>query len=144
MKSIKFKIAWDVLTLQFSFPMILAKSSSTLTKFYVTQSSVWNPVHLKHFAPTALTSYIIYLNKHRFHLYWGILHIRSQWPRGLRRRSAAARLPRLWIRIPPGAWMSVCCECCVLSDRGLCVKPISRPEESHQVCVCVSVTMKPR
>ena len=30
---------------------------------------------------------------------------RSQWPRGLRRRSAAARLLRLWVRIPPGAWM---------------------------------------
>jgi len=28
---------------------------------------------------------------------------RSQWPRGLRRRSAAARLLRLWVRIPPGA-----------------------------------------
>ena len=32
---------------------------------------------------------------------------RSQWPRGLRRRSAAARLLRLWVRIPPGAWMFV-------------------------------------
>ena len=27
---------------------------------------------------------------------------RSQWPRGLRRRSSAARLLRLWVRIPPG------------------------------------------
>jgi hypothetical protein len=27
---------------------------------------------------------------------------RSQWPRGLRCRSAAARLLRLWVRIPPG------------------------------------------
>ena len=27
---------------------------------------------------------------------------RSQWPRGLRRRSAAARLLRFWVRIPPG------------------------------------------
>ena len=35
---------------------------------------------------------------------------RSQWPRGLSRRSAAARLLRLRVRIPPGAWMSVCCE----------------------------------
>ena len=39
---------------------------------------------------------------------------RSQWPCGLRRRSAAARLLRLWVRIPPGAWMSVvsvvCCQ----------------------------------
>ena len=33
---------------------------------------------------------------------------RSQWPRGLRRRSSAARLLRLWVRIPPGAWMFVC------------------------------------
>ena len=32
---------------------------------------------------------------------------RSQWPRGLRRRSAAARMLRLWVRIPPGAWMFV-------------------------------------
>ena len=40
---------------------------------------------------------------------------RSQWPRGLRRRSMAARLLRLWVRIPPGAWIFVCCECCVLS-----------------------------
>jgi len=40
---------------------------------------------------------------------------RSKWLRGLRRRSAAARLLRLWVRIPPVAWMSVCCDCCVLS-----------------------------
>ena len=38
---------------------------------------------------------------------------RSQWPRGLMRRSAATRLLRLWVRIPPGAWMFVCCEFCV-------------------------------
>ena len=43
-----------------------------------------------------------------------ILIGRSQWPRGLRRMSSAARLLRLWVRIPPGAWMSVvsavCCQ----------------------------------
>ena len=32
---------------------------------------------------------------------------RSQWPRGLRYRSAAARLLRLWVRIPPEACLSV-------------------------------------
>jgi len=42
---------------------------------------------------------------------------RSQWPRDLRRRSTAARLLRSWVRIPPRAWMFVCCECCVLSGR---------------------------
>jgi len=32
--------------------------------------------------------------------------------------------------------MSVCCECCVLSSRGLCDELITRPEESYQLwCV---------
>jgi len=35
---------------------------------------------------------------------------RSQWPCGLRRRFAAARLLKSWVRIPPGAWMFVCCD----------------------------------
>ena len=62
------------------------------------------------------------------------------WPRGLRRTSAAARLLRLWVRIPPGAWMSVCCECCVLSGRGLCDELITHPEESYRLwCVLVCV-----
>ena len=63
---------------------------------------------------------------------------RSQWPRGLRRRSAAARLLRSWVRIPPWAWMFVCSECCVLSGRGLCDELITRPEESYRLwCVVV-------
>ena len=63
---------------------------------------------------------------------------RSQWPRGLRRRSAAARLLGLWVPIPLGAWMCVCCECCVLSGRGLCNELITRPEESYRLwCVVV-------
>ena len=58
---------------------------------------------------------------------------RSQWPCGLRRRSAAARLLRSWVRIPLGAWMFVCCEYCVLSGRGLCDELITRPEESYRL-----------
>ena len=58
---------------------------------------------------------------------------RSQWPRGPRRRSSAARLLRLWVRIPPGTWTFVCCECCVLSGRGLCDGLVTRPEESYQM-----------
>ena len=51
---------------------------------------------------------------------------------------AAARLLRLCVRIPPGAWMSVWCECCVLSGRGLCDELITRPEESYRLwCVVV-------
>ena len=72
-----------------------------------------------------------------------VLKRRSQWPRGLRRRSAATRLLRLWVRIPPGEWMFVCCKCCVLSGRGLCDELVSRPEESYRlwcVVVCDLVT----
>jgi len=63
---------------------------------------------------------------------------RSQWSRGLGRGSAEARLLGLRFRIPPGALRSVFCDCCVLSGRGLCVRPITRPEESCGVwCVWV-------
>jgi len=37
----------------------------------------------------------------------------SEWPRVLRRRSVAARLLGLWVRIPLGAWISLSCEICV-------------------------------
>ena len=63
------------------------------------------------------------------------MHRRSQWPRYLMRRSAADRLLRLWVRIPPGA----CCKCCMLSGRGLCDELITRPEEYYRlwyVVVC--------
>jgi hypothetical protein len=70
---------------------------------------------------------------------------RSQWPRGLRRGTAAAILLVLWVRIPPVSWMSVSCDCCVLSGRGLCVGLITCPEESYRVwCVSVIVIVKPR
>ena len=72
---------------------------------------------------------------------------RSQWPRGPRRRSLAARLLRLWVRIPPGAWIFVCCECYILSGRGLCDGLIIRSEESYRmwrVVVCDQETSKMR
>jgi len=47
--------------------------------------------------------------------------------------SAAARLLRSWVRISPGAWMFVSCECYVLSGRGLCDELITRPEESYRL-----------
>ena len=33
--------------------------------------------------------------------------------------------------------MSVSCECCVLSGRGLCNEPIPRPEKSYRVFVSI-------
>ena len=58
---------------------------------------------------------------------------RSKWPRGLRRGIAAARLLGLWVRIPPTTWMSVSCECYVLSGGCPCFGLIIRPEESYRV-----------
>jgi hypothetical protein len=50
----------------------------------------------------------------------------------------AAHLLRSWVRIPPGAWIFVCCECRVLSGRGLRDELITRPEESYRLwCVVV-------
>ena len=54
-------------------------------------------------------------------------------------RPQAAHLLRSWVRIPPGAWIFVCCECRVLSGRGLCDELITRPEEPYRlwwVVVC--------
>jgi hypothetical protein len=61
---------------------------------------------------------------------------RYQLARYLKRGSTAARLLRLRVRIPPGAWRSVWCVCCVLSGRGLCDGPITRSEDFYRVrCV---------
>ena len=40
--------------------------------------------------------------------------------------------------LPPGAWIFVCCECRVLTGRGLCDELITHPEESYRLC-CVVV-----
>jgi len=73
-----------------------------------------------------------------------ILDWRYQWPRGLRRRSAAARLLRLWVGIPPDPWMSVCCERCVLSGKGICDELITCPEESYRLWYVVVCDLTPR
>jgi len=86
-------------------------------------------------SPKSVTYLLIYWTE----ILWrNICTSQSQRPRGLRRRSAAARLLRLWVRIPPGC-MDVCrCECRVLSGRGLCDEQITRPEESYRMrCVVV-------
>jgi hypothetical protein len=65
---------------------------------------------------------------------------RSQWPRGLRRRSAAARQLRSWVRNPTGG-MDVCLLwvlCVVRYRSGLCDELITRPEEYYRLwCVVV-------
>jgi hypothetical protein len=82
-----------------------------------------------------------YIKQIRF-VFKGLIYViytkcRCHGPRRLRRESAAARLLGLWVRIPPGSWMSVCCEYCVFSGRGFCVGLITRPVEFYRVR-CVS------
>jgi hypothetical protein len=48
---------------------------------------------------------------------------RSRWPGDLRRGSATVRFWGLRARIPPGAWMFIGIECCVVQFRGLCHRP---------------------
>jgi hypothetical protein len=61
------------------------------------------------------------------------------------------------VQILPGPWMSVPCECCVLSGRGLCISLITHPEECDRdastanwpwltrgCCVIKMVTWQPK
>ena len=57
-------------------------------------------------------------------------------------RPQAAHLLKSWVRIPPGAWIFVCCECRVLSGRGLCDELITRPEESYGLCCVVACDLE--
>jgi hypothetical protein len=57
---------------------------------------------------------------------------RSRWLRSLRRGSAANRLLGVWVRIPPEAWLSLPCDCCVLPGRGLCDGLSTRPDHSTE------------
>jgi hypothetical protein len=40
-------------------------------------------------------------------------------------------------KIPPGAWMSVSCECCVLSGRGLCDELVNSSRGVLPTVVCL-------
>jgi hypothetical protein len=67
---------------------------------------------------------------------------RSQWPRNLRRGSSAPRLVGLSVRISPRAWMSVFCECCVLSGRGLLHRADHSSRGVLPSVVCLNVIAK--
>ena len=62
----------------------------------------------------------------------------SHWPCGLRHRSAATCMLKLWVQILAGPRMSVSYECCVLSGRDLCSELITHPMESYWLwCIIV-------
>ena len=71
-------------------------------------------------------------------------HCRPQWPHGLKRKSAGARLWRLPVQITPGALKPVSFEFSALSGRGLCVRPHHSSRGVLPSVVRLSVIVKPR
>jgi hypothetical protein len=70
---------------------------------------------------------------------------RSQWPRGLRRRFTAARLLRTLVRIPPGAWIFICCVCVVCCQVEVSATSWSLVQRNPIECgVSLCVITKPR
>jgi len=68
------------------------------------------------------------------------MYSRSQWPRGLRRRSTAARLLRSWVRIPPGEWIFVCCKryvCCQLEVSSMSWSLVQKGPTDCGALLCV-------
>jgi len=59
---------------------------------------------------------------------------RSLWLRSLRRPYAAARLLGLRVRIPPDAWMSVCCEFCFFFQENVSPTGWSLVQRSSAEC----------
>jgi hypothetical protein len=70
---------------------------------------------------------------------------RSRWPHDLRLGVCGRLRAGIVGSNRTGAWMSISCECCVLSGRGLCDGLITFPGESYRVWrVQLSVIAKPR
>ena len=115
---------------EFSLPGVNRQGPDLITHFIWFQGLI----HLHLHSP--IRQYGIERDNSTLILTCRLVNNRSQWPSCLRRVSAAARLLALRVRIQQGAWMSACCECCVLSVRGVCDGPIPRPEESYRLwCV---------
>ena len=73
-----------------------------------------SPAHLLRWKDTHVPLYCI-LRLFRAYVLGLTFHVnRSHWPRGIMSMSAVSCLLELWVRIPPAAWKSVCCECCVI------------------------------
>jgi len=82
--------------------------------------------HILHVSRVRVNSIYIYIY---------IYMCRFQWPRGLRLRSAAARLLGLRVRIPREHGCPSLVYVVYYAGRSLCEGPIPRSEESYQVCV---------
>ena len=85
--------------------------------------------------PVIDSVYLHALNKeHRKFLHSAISGFgRSRWQHSLKSGTVAARLLGLRVRIRPTLWLSACCEHRKLSGKRVCVRPVTRPEETYRV-----------
>ena len=110
--------AWNILFRVHAVPKCWRSCRRSLATFVVSSavnlSTVLDTVLSQFYPPRIMTTYFpkIHFTNYR--------NCRPQWPRGLRRGSAMARLLRLWVRIPPGSWTYVYCRLsCVVRERSL-------------------------
>ena len=104
---------------------------SLLRFFALAKCRTWTVALNTAWAKPAVTVHKMYiLHSHfSYHIVWlgkvSMLNFtfhnacRSQWPCGLMSGFVAARLLGLRVRVQLWAWMSVCCECCVVRQRSL-------------------------
>jgi len=85
-------------------------------------------------------SNVIFVQYNVIQIFYGyiIRRIQSRRSRGLRPGFAAACFLGSPVRIPPTPWMSVPCECCVLSGGSLFDEPIASAEKPNRVCRCAT------
>ena len=70
---------------------------------------------------------------------------RYQWPCGLKRRCTASRQLRLWVWIPPRAWMALLCVLCyVRCQCDALIKPTDKSYRLWRVVVCDLETSRMR
>ena len=107
-----------------------------LETWFVLRMCVWMPCIKETMLMVIIIIIIILANNTRNRFYPDSLFIADPSDRAV--KGVGLLSLACWVQIPPGEWMSVCCECRVLSGRGLCDELIPRPEESYRVwCVVV-------
>jgi hypothetical protein len=115
--------SWDIVFCEIAFLLNEATGFYSMGKYLFNKTSGLM-VRGNGFCPE--TIHVSYSNRNNNKHYPAVL-------KPMAARSKAARLLGLRVRISRGAWMSVSCECCVLSGGVLFDGPIARPEETCRV-----------
>jgi hypothetical protein len=141
-RSTKYQIIFTVFSLQHPLPKSEnVKLSLSTRSFSLKLSKTCSMLTLLTAVENVFMRFkLTWTRKIKKHNTFGLLQ-HTDYPTNWVRRSipvaAASCLLGLRVRIPLEVWMSVSCECCVLSGRGLCDGLIPHPEEFYRACACV-------